>query len=572
MGHRTLALFTLLAAITIAAFLFHERGREELPATAPAEADPIVELAAAQPASAPLERAEAHAPEPSTRSEVPVHPRKEAKPAPELPEAEAVDAVLVFRALDGAGQPVLGELCVATKNSWRRTTRSNGTRASTDGEGRFEVRVEPSLPEGERRELEVGGQERALLARVDISRSFGPGRTDMGDLVLAPAPLIVQGRVIDSAGRPVPEAMITAQATSTSRDDTTLEIEQFYDTTTSTEDGAFALYGFTNASRMAIFLYHEHLQIPPLELPVGSRGIEIIAQESGGVAGQVFVDPEVPVGALRMSLRPENVPENAMMDRFDSSVDSSRRKIAGDGRFQIGGLLPWSYTFSIDSVEIPGIEIVPGKLIRDPRLQALDLRGRLHAFTLDLVRPSRPFPLSGSVRYSEAGTTTPVRRQFFRQSPVVVVTPLAAIDVMVRARDCRIERLFDLAERTEVHLRLGLPVRLALPRDVTLPAPPLLLGVELVSLDERREERARSYSEVLPPPPFDEHGETLCRVSEPGRMTVRWFVEVREAAGGSRDPLEMTFEQVVVVADREGEQRIELAMTSQALAAALAAR
>src|SRR6185503_8115678 len=149
-----------------------------------------------------------------------------------------------------------------------------------------------------------------------------------------------------------------------------------------------------------------------------------------------------------------------------------------------------------------------------------------------------------------------------------IVTPFAAIDAMVRARDCRIARLSDLAERTEVQLRPCLTVRLVLPREILLPAPPLFVGAWLEREDELLEERARSYSEVRPPERFDEHGHTICQAYEPGRHAVRWFVWFSNGAG----PLTMPFDQVVVVEDREGEQRIELAVTNEDLTRALADR
>jgi hypothetical protein len=213
MSHRTLALFTLLAAFTIAAFFLHERERET-PAeagqpAARAEAAPSAELVAG-----PLGRVEVRPPEPSTRSEIPVHARAGEKTALLLPVPEAADVVLVFHARDVSGQPVLGELSVSIRTVWRGNAGSVGTRASTtNGAGRFEVRIEPALLDADRRELEVSTRDRTLMARVDLGRAFPPGETDMGDLVLVPAPLIAEGRVIDTAGRPLAEATIVAFST-----------------------------------------------------------------------------------------------------------------------------------------------------------------------------------------------------------------------------------------------------------------------------------------------------------------------------------------------------------------------
>ena len=578
MRRLSLACLALLAAITIAWILFQDRERDPAKTVTEASAtlagtEPKVELAAPEPLREPVGRSEVAPAEPDLREVLPVRSQARSRSAPELDEP--ADTVLVFHALDEAGRAVAGELSLTTRTSIRSGGSASGDSATADAEGRFEVRIDPFL-EGARRELEVGARQGALLALVDLSRSFPPGRTDMGTLVLAAAPLIAAGRVIDAAGRPVVEAVVVAQTLSASRDGTPPRIESIYKGDETPQDGAFRLYGFTRAELVEIRIHHKHLRALTLTVPVGSQGIEIIAQGGGGVIGQVLVEPEVPVGDLRMILRPENVPADSKIEPYDSSRPS-RKEVARDGRFRLEGLLPWTYTFSVAAgsdvlAEVPGIEIVAGEITRDPRLEPLDLRGRLHVFTLDLVPPSPSLALSGSVRFSASGTTTPVRRQYFQQSPVVLATPLTAIDAMVRVRDCRIERLSALAERTEVHLRPCLTVRLALPRDIVLPPPPLFLGAEIVREGERPEERARSYSEVSPTPPFDEHGETLCQAFEPGRHTIRWFVEHRWQGGGNSIPLDLPFDQVVVVEDREGEQRFELVVTSRALAAALESR
>ncbi len=578
MGHRTLALLGLLAALTFAGFLLQNRERSVAPReagapTTKAEVERTVELV-------PVALGPA-----GERSPRPVSSRG-GEPAPEVSPREAVDSLLVFHARDEAGRAVLGKLTVATRIRSSSGARSSAQLLPTEGDGRFEVRVAPSFPGGYRRELEVSARERNLTAHVDLSRSFPPGRTDMGELFLTPAPLIAEGRVIDASGRPVARAWVNA-GTLASRDlDRELENEPYSGRGRTDERGGFALYGNTNVARMRIRLQHERLRAASLELPVGSRGIEIVAQEGGGVVGRVLVDPAIPVGALQVILRPESAPTGTTMESPEALVgsifsdhDDANGGVAGDGRFRLERLLPCSYTLSIEAggdalVEIPGIEIVSGEINRDPRLQAIDLCGRLRAFTLELLSPSHALQLSGTVSYREARTRAPLRRLYFSQSPVLVVTPLAAIDVVVRARDCRIERLAALAERTEVRLRPALEVRLVLPGGLVLPPPPLFVGASLEDADpQRSDERPRGQAESRATTAFDEHGESLCLAHETGPMRVRWLLEHRESGNcWSSSRLDMPFEQIVVVEEREGEQRIELTVTQQALNAALAAR
>ena len=459
----------------------------------------------------------------------------------------------------------------------RATTVTLAPAPRTETESRAELAVPEPLREPVGRSEASGAEPDLHVLPVRLQARAKPAP----DLDAPVNTLIAAGRVIDAAGRPVAKARIVAHTFPRSRDERARGIASaYYEAAETAEDGVFALYGSTNAARIDVILHHEHLLALPLDLPVGSKGIEIVARSSGGVTGQVLVEPEVPLGNLRMILRPENLPAESRMELFDSSR-LSQKEVGHDCRFQLQGLLPWTYTFSVAAgsdvlAEIPGIEIIAGEITRDPRLEPLDLRGRLHVFTLDLVPPPPSFELSGSVLFTESGAGEPVRLQFFYKSPVVVVTPLAAIDVVVRAFDCRIEHLPALAERTELQLRAGLPVRLVLPRDVALPDPPLFVGARLVRKDEREGERselwARSYGLVMPTPPFDENGEISCLVAEPGRHAVQWFVEHHRQGGSSSVDLKLPFDQVVVVEDREGEQRFEVVVTSGALAAGLRSR
>lgn len=146
---------------------------------------------------------------------------------------------------------------------------------------------------------------------------------------------------------------------------------------------------------------------------------------------------------------------------------------------------------------------------------------------------------------------------------MVLATTHASIDVTVRADGCRIVRLSDPDAHTEIRLQSALAVRLALPPGIDLPAPPLFLGVAL---------DGDAWSWQGSPGSFDERGEIICQVAEPGPVVVRWTVERRYAGGRNKTRLDLPIEQVFNVMDVDGEQRFELAVTNDALAAALAGR
>jgi hypothetical protein len=329
-------------------------------------------------------------------------------------------------------------------------------------------------------------------------------------------------------------------------------------------DGAFAARGSVHASTARLELFHDTMLAAPLEVPVGSSGIEIVAYAGGGIDGSVLLDPGVPPDALLASVRLDDGSDRG--GRPDVALDKRQ------GTFSLEGLLAGTYTLFVVTggrevlAEVPGIAVRPGEITRDPRIQGIDLRGRIHVFELTLVPPSPGFELTGgTLRFQKTGThgSKRVRGLGRPTEPVKIVTPLARIDVTVRVDGCRVEDLTDLPPRTEVRLRPGIPVRLVLSADVALPGPPLFLGAGLESTDGTPGAEA-----VL----FDARGELLCRVREPGRMKVVWCLERRDAGAGGRSQFHIPPEQLVLVEDQDVEQRIELQITNDQLQAALADR
>jgi len=475
--------------------------------------------------------------------------------------------VLTFRAVDELGQAIHGELQVFVGIQSLALGTGEESTVSTDAQGRFQIEVQP-LVEGDRRELEVTSRHGALVGRVDLGRAFPPGQIDMGDIVLAAPPLIAAGRVVDEAGQAVARAQVSAAAVPGEGAEGR-ELDPFGRLeVTSDVEGAFALRGSVNARRVRLLLAHSQLGAEPCDVLVGSSGIEIVARQTGGVEGGLLIDPGLPQGALHVTLRPEE--GGADTDNSPDVRDQPVRAAHASFRFQ--KLLPGNYRLDVRSgrellAAFDHIVVRAREISRDPRIQSIDLTGRLNVFSLQLVPPSEPFTPSGSVTYTSAVALEPQNRfDLDGANPVLIVTSLPRIDAILRVDGCRIESLKDLAEHTEVRLRPGYAVRLLLPDELQLPAPPRFLGATLVS------------SQGAPSPAggaqtFDERREILCLVSEPGRMSVRWFLQRRQGSVASWCHLRLPSEQSVEILGRaDGEQRIVLQMTTEDLQAALATR
>ena len=466
-------------------------------------------------------------------------------------------ALLVFRALDPAGKPIttrlIANVCTGTGEWWWcQSSRSE------DPRGTFEVELEPALNEGDRRVLEVRAHGRDLSTSVDLGRAFPRGRTDMGDVVLEPGrlALVAEGRVVDAERRPVAGAsvawMLTPEAI------TPASFAGLGDSEPSETDaaGRFSLRGLVDSGRVSVWAHRAGMRCDPVEVPVGARGLEIVLLGTGGLAGRVLLDPGVPL-------------EHVL--RVDGGARWHDAKLGPDGSFEVRGLRAGKHTLSVatdDAVllELPDAVVAPGEVTRDPRIQDVDLRGRLHVFRIRLAPPSPHVFPTWSLSWSASGTHAAEhtkRRQSLGDEEILVVTTLGRIDATLRVEGYRVERLVDLASETEVHLRPGYPLRLALPAGARLPQPPLFLGVALggATVDARGDV---SF--------FDERGEALVHASEAGDAGVHWVLEQRHRNGGGQRPLEDPSAPTLVVADRAEEQRIELAITPEGLAALLGSR
>src|SRR6185503_9444519 len=111
--------------------------------------------------------------------------------------------ILLFRALDDGRQVVTEQLQASVEVKFAGVSTSHDCGVFASADGHFELTLDDDLARGDRRELQVQAVQRGLSARIDLSRSFPPGRIDMGDLLLRPLPLVASGRVVNPKGRTI---------------------------------------------------------------------------------------------------------------------------------------------------------------------------------------------------------------------------------------------------------------------------------------------------------------------------------------------------------------------------------
>lgn len=473
--------------------------------------------------------------------------------------------VLVFRALDLQGKPLAGETLEIRE--WRRQrwmTHHNERTTRTDEHGTFRVDVEGPFREGDRHTMIVTANAGQRGASVDLAQEFEPGLNQRGDLVLAPSPLLAAGRVVDGAGNAVAGADVGLEARMASREDQADHWNSWQEGQGTKTDaaGAFAVHGFALADELRLTPSSEGKRGTPVEAAPGARGIELVLIETGGVAGALLVDEGIPREEIQVSL----VAEDAQ-DRPGGSWAWGGADVAADGAFHVDGKLPGSYRLKVslqDDVvlaEFSDVQVIGGETNRDPRLAAIDLRGKLFAFRLHLVLPEPDPDLSGNLTYRPAGGDGPPRWHWFRGNPALLLSRHPVIDATLTVQGYRAVELAGLVSGDrEVELRPAILVHLELPAHVTLPASPYYLKAALAGEDGGQIDWGASA--------FDEARRSSCRTNA-GRMKVEWLLERRSGGGASATTLDVEPAQYVEVLDRDG-QVFVLEAPVEALAKALA--
>lgn len=431
----------------------------------------------------------------------------------------------------------------------------------TDAEGRFRMPLseEPVDPPGRAvLELATDGPDGApLTAAVPLRARPVAGSNDLGTIALAMPPLIASGRVIDPAGQPIPGARVLVEVPSTRETTAASNVwRTAWELRTRTDPwGRFVVRGELDATAIALTASHlEHVAGERTETVVGSKGIEIVLERAGELAGNLLLPEGTPgegflVRALREGDRSASTP-----GRIDAS-----------GAFEVSGLLEGTYTVEIllreepdCSLSIHGIAVREGATTRDERLREVDLRGRVRSFTIELQDEEGRPVAQGSLSRRRPGTEEGVpQRVWEREGRFTITTCCTSLDIEVDAPGFRTELLEGVGEDRTVTLRRGPRVRLVVPNAPAL-ADGRFLGVQL---------RRAAVGRWRPPALgwLDPDGSVRLFAKAPGPHEV--VLVVAERVGGRRSTHQVSAgpEAVIEVADSGDEQVFEIRLSEATL-------
>ena len=238
----------------------------------------------------------------------------------------------------------------------------------------------------------------------------------------------------------------------------------------------------------------------------------------GEIRGQVLLDPGVPLEEIRVFAGSGN-PGRA-----------AQAQPASDGSFHLQGVAPGHCEVSIawhlreELARIAAVEVRSAEMTHDPRLQPLDLRGRLQALELEVIE-ARGRALEELVLLAESENVSPIALPLSLDTDrrATLLVPRAAETLRVEARGCVSVVLSSREGRQRVELRRGPSVRL----EAQAPLPPVGVGETLLfgtlHLDEPDADDAwRRACERLDSVELDARGAALLDLPRAGRYRIEW--------------------------------------------------
>ena len=344
---------------------------------------------------------------------------------------------------------------------------------STDEDGVFRIlwrardreRVRASLT----LRIEKGRPAIAWEARAELPGTMSPGKNDLGNLVLSRPPLLLAGVVMDDTGEPVRHALLRVYREARSPE---WRPEPTYlrasDLQTRTDDeGEFAVHGYADAPALAIRARRAgHVDLPYAAFVPPRDDIVLLLPRKAGIRGRVILeegDGELPDRKVRISVHPEGDPEAGFQTL----------SVEGTDDFHFSNLVAGRYTVTFRHgatadllLEVPGVSVRGAEVAEDPRLTAVDLRGRIHRYHLRVVdADGRAIEgVRASYRTSEETSSWSARVLGVESKGGVLVfdTTREVLDVRVSAEGFRTRHLGRLDGDAMVTLEAGLSVKLVL--------------------------------------------------------------------------------------------------------------
>jgi len=223
-------------------------------------------------------------------------------------------------------------------------------------------------------------------------RELRAGHNDLGEVVFADARVLLAGRFVCDEGVDARHLYLQVERKVDERwhQDWQLRPE-------TRDDGTFELRGSVPDGEPLRLVVQKgaFLPVDPIDCEVGDTGITIPLRTAGTVVASLYFDDPKLAQKLTTQCRRDGGPEPDQHDRFLQLLSRQVGGVQQDGGLlmQWHGLEPGTYTLTVACagveeplVEVPGLVVGSGPC-EDPRLEAIDLRGRLRSIEIRATGP-----------------------------------------------------------------------------------------------------------------------------------------------------------------------------------------
>lgn len=337
----------------------------------------------------------------------------------------------------------------------------------TDAQGHFKFPIKDRFGPGMQSSLVFVKDRTARTPRktavLDWSDTYGQGVFDLGDITLAPSPIVVAGRVIDAFGNPVRDALARLEwGRVANREGGAMQWQEIRGLATRTnKNGEFAMRFDLCAGRYRLVLAHTYLQAKPQEFRLNDADVLVHMQKQISVVGRVLVDREIDLNAIDLIIQHLDDSEEAgytiHRGSFQSTFFSGK-----DGSFHVGKLLEGpailrvqSHKFGMDLFVLDGLHLQADEnqcIIPD-----IDLRGLLRQVSVSLVDEQGQRVKHGWIRFAGKGRAMSLQDGGFDD-----IVSETGLDFEIGAFRMRSVSLSGVVDDCEVVLQQGMPVSVIL--------------------------------------------------------------------------------------------------------------
>lgn len=446
-------------------------------------------------------------------------------------------------------------------------------------DGRFSMPVHEARPANGTRAFRFSASHPdgrgEVIAVVPLDVDLPPEGLDLGDVLLDYGELLLSGRVVDTALRPITGANVWVSARAMVSGKEYWSRISTSGSSPTGEDGAFALYLQPGDEQPS-----EQLRLETIakgfigergrEVRRGDRNVEVVLTQAGALAGSL---------ELEHGLVPAEV---LVLLSSDERPDERRNgQLKNDASFEIPELLPGTYSLDVrrlgangqfehePAVRVDNLLVLAGETCRDPRIQGLRIESLLTTLRIRVVDRSLT-PLKSAaisiVGHRDVGAALSSEDGVCR----LACESLPA-DLDVSAFGYQRQRLMNVSADREVVLDAGFPIRLRTSAKPSGGEPKYMLGVFLYSVDANGVTRGMAWGPEYMAGygadrvHFDEHGELALRMPAAGVYECDVSVTVLAANVGRGGHVEISPKPRITVLASFVEQLFELSIPEDAV-------